>query len=134
MSTVQTCPNCGTNLPADSPGGLCPKCLLQVGMAGQSGASAAILATASSPAGSGPGFVPPTPAESGALFPQLEILELVGKGGMGAVYKARQPQLDRLVAVKILPREIAATPGFEERFVREAKALARLNHPNIVAV
>ena len=53
---------------------------------------------------------------------------------MGAVYKARQPGLDRLVAVKILPPEVGRDPAFAERFTREARALARLNHPNIVAV
>ncbi len=53
---------------------------------------------------------------------------------MGAVYQARQPALDRFVALKVLPAGSAASPGFEERFNREARALARLNHPNIVAV
>lgn len=53
---------------------------------------------------------------------------------MGAVYKARQPALDRLVAVKILPPSVAADPAFAERFTREARALARLSHPNIVGV
>jgi serine/threonine protein kinase len=67
-------------------------------------------------------------------FPQLEILELIGRGGMGAVYKARQPSLDRLVALKILPPGVASDAGFAERFTREARALARLSHPNIVAV
>ena len=79
-------------------------------------------------------FVPPDPAELAPQFPQLEILELLGRGGMGAVYKARQPGLDRLVALKILPREVGADPGFAERFTREARALARLAHPHIVMV
>ncbi len=65
-------------------------------------------------------------------FPQLEIIELLGRGGMGAVYKARQRQLDRLVAVKILPPEITGDPAFAERFNREARAMARFSHPNIV--
>jgi hypothetical protein len=59
---------------------------------------------------------------------------LLGQGGMGAVYKARQRRLDRLVALKILPPEVAGAPGFAERFTREAQALARLNHPHIVIV
>jgi serine/threonine protein kinase/capsular polysaccharide biosynthesis protein len=80
------------------------------------------------------GFTPPPVAEIAKLFPQLEVLEFIGKGGMGAVYKARQPSLDRLVALKILPPAAASGPGFAERFNREARALARLNHPNIVAV
>jgi len=53
---------------------------------------------------------------------------------MGAVYKARQMELDRMVAVKILPPEVSTDPAFAERFTREARALARLSHPNIVAV
>ena len=53
---------------------------------------------------------------------------------MGVVYKARQPKLNRLVALKILAPEKGADPKFAERFLREAQALARLNHPNIVTV
>lgn len=93
----------------------------------------AVAPTQKSPATSS-GFVPPEPAELAARFPQLEILELLGKGGMGAVYKARQPGLDRLVAVKILPPDVSHDPAFAERFTREARALARLSHPHIVAV
>jgi predicted Ser/Thr protein kinase len=80
------------------------------------------------------GFVPPEPKDLAKRFPQIEILELLGKGGMGAVYKARQLGLDRLVAVKILPPEIGADPAFAERFTREARALAKLSHQNIVSV
>jgi len=80
------------------------------------------------------GFVPPDPADLAKLFPQLEMLELVGQGGMGAVYKARQPGLDRLVAIKILPPEIGPDASFAERFTREARALARLSHNHIVSV
>jgi serine/threonine protein kinase len=76
----------------------------------------------------------PTPAELAPHFPQLEILELIGQGGMGIVYKARQPHLDRFVALKVLSPEIGRDPAFAERFAREARALARLNHPSIVAV
>ncbi|MES2661268.1 MAG: protein kinase [Verrucomicrobiota bacterium] len=79
-------------------------------------------------------FHPPTIDELAALFPQFEILELIGKGGMGAVYKVRQKELDRIVALKILPPAIGETPGFAERFAREAKALAKLNHPGIVTI
>jgi tRNA A-37 threonylcarbamoyl transferase component Bud32 len=79
-------------------------------------------------------FVPPTVAELAGKFPQLDILELIGSGGMGAVYKARQKALDRLVALKILPPDVSRDPSFAERFVREAKVLAKLNHPNIVTL
>ncbi|MCK6501280.1 MAG: serine/threonine protein kinase, partial [Nitrospira sp.] len=60
--------------------------------------------------------------------------EMLGQGGMGMVYKARQRALDRLVALKVLPQDAARDPAFAERFQREARALARLSHPNIVAV
>jgi predicted Ser/Thr protein kinase len=79
-------------------------------------------------------FIPPQPADLARFFPELEILELLGQGGMGAVYKARQRRLDRLVALKILPPDVAALPAFAERFTREAKTLARLNHPQIVTL
>ena len=69
-----------------------------------------------------------------SYFPELEILDLVGRGGMGVVYRARQKRLDRLVALKILSPSVGKDPAFAERFTREALALARLNHPNIVAV
>ena len=70
-----------------------------------------------------------------AAFPQLEILGLAGQGGMGWVYKARQPKLDRLVALKLLPASLAERDAaFAGRFEREGQLLARLHHPNIVAV
>lgn len=59
---------------------------------------------------------------------------MVGCGGMGAVYRARQPELDRLVAVKILPQVKENAEAYEQRFIREARALAKLNHPNIITV
>jgi hypothetical protein len=77
-------------------------------------------------------FEPPTLEAISRLFPQLEVLGLLGAGGMGAVYKARQSALDRLVALKVLPS--GGGIGSTERFNREARALARLSHPNIVAV
>lgn len=79
-------------------------------------------------------FEPPTVERLAQLFPTMEILELIGAGGMGAVYKARQKGLDRLVAVKILPDEVSHDTKFAMRFTREARVLARLNHPNIVSV
>ena len=126
METERICPSCHKPLAPDLPLGLCPECLLKAGL--NTGADPV---TGASPAS---GFVPPTVLELSKLFPQLEILEFIGKGGMGAVYKARQPTLDRVVALKILPPTAASDPGFAERFNREARALARLNHPNIVTV
>jgi hypothetical protein len=67
-----------------------------------------------------------------ALGPQYEVVRLIGHGGMGRVYLAREPFLDRQVAVKVLPAELADTGDARERFLREARTAARLSHPNIV--
>jgi serine/threonine protein kinase len=129
MTKLLRCPKCQTPLAADAPEGLCPACLMVGG-----------LASAPSPTGSAV-TTPWTDAKRAAAiadlaphFPQLEIIELLGQGGMGAVYKARQKHLDRLIALKVIPPEAAKEPAFAERFAREARALARLNHPNIVTV
>jgi serine/threonine protein kinase len=79
-------------------------------------------------------FTPPAPAELAARIPNLEVLELLGHGGMGVVYKGRQPLLDRLVAIKVLRPDLQADDGFQERFLREARTLALLRHPYIVTV
>jgi serine/threonine protein kinase len=143
MTDKRHCPKCGAELSADAAQGLCPKCLLDAGLESRAASAAGEAAT-------GP-FVTPTQAASPTIpppsrfptpcletlarqFPQLEILEHLGQGGMGVVYKARQRQLDRLVAVKLLPPSVGEEPAFAERFTREAQALARLNHPNIVQV
>lgn len=78
---------------------------------------------------------PPLPPESIApFFPQLDILECLGRGGMGVVYKARQKSLNRMVALKLLAPERAQDPQFAARFAKEAQALAVMNHPNIVTI
>ncbi len=69
-----------------------------------------------------------------ARLPGFELQECLGRGGMGAVFAARQARLDRRVAIKVLLPPPKPIPGWEERFMREAKALARLAHPGIVAV
>jgi hypothetical protein len=120
---AKPCPSCGKAMPAGALAGLCPACLLAQGAETDAGDSP-----------KGARFEPPSLAEIARLFPQLEIQALIGAGGMGAVYRARQPALDRVVALKILPASGADGENFEERFNREARALARLSHPNIVAV
>lgn len=77
---------------------------------------------------------PPTPEELKGLLPHHEIIRLIGRGGMGAVYEARQTVLDRRVAIKLLPAELGANEAFAERFRREAQTMARLRHPNILSV
>jgi len=129
---------CGGERPAETPQGLCRQCLMKLGQSGSpktnqvdtSANQSDIPTNVTPPAG----FMTPDPHELARQFPQLEILELLGQGGMGVVYKARQKQLDRLVALKILPPQIGRTEAFAERFTREARSLARLSHPRIVMI
>ena len=125
--TESTCPKCGTPIPDDAPQNLCPKCVLAgISPTPATANTAATVLTNRTP--------PPTAEEVAEHFPELEIVEMIGAGGMGAVYKVRQPRLDRHVALKILSHDLAGDPAFVERFNREARVLARLNHPNIVTV
>ena len=116
------CTNCGAPKPADLP---CPHCLLQLGLS-QPGAPGRAARGARASA--------PTPEELAVHFPGLTIEEAIGQGGMGVVYRARHKKLDRYVALKILAPELDDDPAFAERFLREARAMARLDHPHIVAV
>ena len=87
------------------------------------------------PAGDTTQWLPPSPEELQKLLPQYEISALIGRGGMGAVYRGRQSNLDRAVAIKILPPGLDDTDAtFSERFRNEALAMAKLNHPGLVAV
>jgi serine/threonine-protein kinase len=124
MDTQKNCPDCGARLAADAPSGLCPACLMKIAMASGSVAGGE----------RGGEFVVPAAADLAPLFPQLEMLDFIGRGGMGAVYRARQKELDRIVALKILPPGAGDPGAFAGRFAREARALARLNHPGIVTI
>jgi serine/threonine protein kinase len=79
-------------------------------------------------------FLAPEIEHLAPLFPGYEIETLIATGGMGAVYRAVQKSLDRTVAIKILPREFSNDAAFCEGFEAEAKAMARLNHPNLIGV
>src|SRR5688500_7125160 len=67
----------------------------------------------------------------GTTLGPYQILELIGAGGMGEVYRARDTRLNRIVAIKVLPDVVAFDPTVRARFEREARAAAALNHPNI---
>lgn len=119
------CPHCGTRVTDELPGGLCPACLMAAakrsqGSAGGGGGEPSLIET-------------PSLDRMARLFPEFEFLEMVGRGGMGAVYKANHRSLDRLVAVKVFLYR-PDDPEFAERFAREARTLAKLDHPNIIRV
>jgi len=121
-ASSNSCPKCGVALPSTATAGLCPRCLMAEAMV-------------PTHVDAEPAAQPPLPPDQIAPhFPQLEILECLGRGGMGVVYKARQKSLSRFVALKLLAPERVRDTQFAERFTREAQALAALNHPNIVTI
>ncbi len=116
------CEECGISYSPSIFEGACPRCLFSA------------ADTEVSRGGDRLTGDPAKPSELAVHFPELEIFEMVGAGGMGAVYKARQRELNRLVALKVLSERLVEDPEFVERFGREARVLAKLSHPNIVAL
>jgi len=129
MTEQEKCTKCGSPLPSSVRGGLCPACLFNRGLETNT-----VGYTDDAQAEAAKRWTPPTVEQLAPLFPELDILELIGRGGMGAVYKACEKQLDRLVALKILPPEIGREEAFAQRFAREAQAMAKLGHTNIVTI
>ena len=117
------CPKCGANIPKSAPHGLCPKCVM-----------ADVAEATQEDTRMSKGLQIPDSRRLAEAFPDLEIKELIGRGGMGFVYRARQTKLERDVALKVLPESLASDPAFAERFSREGRLLAKLNHSNIVTV
>jgi serine/threonine protein kinase len=83
---------------------------------------------------SDPSLQAPSPEDLAELLPQYGIESFIAQGGMGAVYKGRQLSLDRDVAIKVLLYQFGEDTEFRESFTTEAKAMARLNHPNLLGV
>lgn len=123
----KVCPQCQRVSAPDAPAGLCAKCLLQLGFD-------------SLPAGSkntqsyNVPFVAPLPEHIAPHFPNLKIVERIGHGGMGVVYRAEQVPLGRTIALKILRPDLVQDQAFADRFQREAQLLGKLQHPNIVNI
>ena len=120
-TSLSRCPRCQGEFPlaAGAPA-QCPQCLLGLAL------------TPTPTANAGPAA--PSLAELQPLFPDYQLETLIGRGGMGIVYRARHHKLDRPVALKLLLPDLVGDPQFVERFEREAKALAKLDHPGIVRI
>ncbi|MDR3182372.1 MAG: protein kinase [Planctomycetaceae bacterium] len=121
--TLNGCLKCGKSVADDAHEGLCPDCLAFLAADEMSVMPNAEWKTEML-----------NVAAVAAAFPRLEIIKIIGRGGMGTVFKTMQPELNRLVALKILSPHSSNHRQFFERFCREARLLAKLNHPNIVTI
>lgn len=121
MVEVLKCSSCGGDIEQDVPFRQCPKCLLDLGLLFEPAPEREFSNLS-------------LPFEAAGALLDYEILERIGRGGMGVVYRARQLSLNRVVALKVIGAGEVASPAALARFRREAEAVAKLEHPNIVPI